>query len=179
MTRYLSDWNAKIIDADDEVIGLTSIITDLNAGGLERNFDTTRRAGEVGVIARPQGFSEIEVTFTAKIFEKSFLTAFAKGVSTPITLQCMAAMADDEGDLTPYVFSATGFTGTMPFGNFSDSEVEGEFSMMAYKIEQSMGIDTDTDYFELIYDPRNYNYSVNGTNQLAATKTMLGIGTGI
>jgi phage tail tube protein FII len=171
---FIQDWTANILDIAEVPIALNSIITDLDCGGLERNFDTTRRAGEPGVVARPQGFSEIEVSFTAKILTKEFIKAWAEGVTTPISLQLTAALNDGAGVLIPYSFTATGYTMNISFGAFSDSEIEGEYSMMATKITQSVGA-TGVGQFNLIYDPRNYIYSINGVNQLAGIKTMLGL----
>ena len=172
---FISDWTANILDINDAPISLASIITDLDAGGIERNFDTTRRAGEPGVIARPQGFSEIEVSFTAKILAKDFIKSWSEGVTEPISLQLMAAMNDGTGVLIPYTFQATGYTQMIPFGSFSESEVEGEFTMMASKVTQTIGA-TGVGQYTLIYDPKNYIYSINGVNKLANVKTMLGLG---
>lgn len=170
MTKQLEAWNIRVLDPDGAPLTIEHIATDFNGGGLERNFDNTRRAGEPGVIPRPQGFNEIPVSFTVMMVTPNFLSHFAKGIQKPISIQLTAVTRDDDGNMTPYIFNAKGHTSNMPFGELDENDFTGEFSIMASYIKQQMGTT-----FTLEYDPLNYKLELNGVNLLASQKSTLGV----
>ena len=173
-STYINDWLVKILDFDANETPVSFICSEFNGGELEREFDTDPRAGEAGVVPRPMKFGEIEVTMTVKMVTKEILDVINTGIKNPISFQLSAATSDDNGVITPYVYTVKGFVSKIPFGDISaDASFEAEFTIKATYINQTIG--TGAGQFELIYDPKNYLYSVNGVNQLADIKTSLGL----
>lgn len=166
----ISHWNAKIIqDVTPVVPNLIpkGIITDLSMPTLEREMDTTKRAGELGAVARPKLFNELEMSFTMVSVFREMLEALTRGMQKSFTLEATACIEPDTGAVLPYIVSAKGFVSSMPFGDLSPDGFESEITMMCYYMSATLGTTA------IIYDPRNYVLSLNGTNLFADVKTII------
>lgn len=168
----ISHWNASLFfDAPgtttDITANLKGIITGLTLPTLERDFDTTKRAGELGAVARPKTFNEVETSFTVKNLFREFLEALSRGVVNTIQLKATTCIQADDGTVTPYVVTVKGFVSSLPFGDLSDDGLETEVSMMCHYVEVVYST------FALIYDPKNYIYSINGVNLFENVKTVI------
>ena len=173
-STFINDWLVKILDAGANSTNVDFICSEFNGGELEREFDTDPRAGEVGSVPRPMKFGELEVSMSVKMVTKEVLDVINTGIKNPISFQLSAATSDDNGTITPYIYTVKGFMSKIPFGDIaSDASFEAEFTLMATYLKQEIG--TGVEKFELIYDPKNYLYSVNGVNMLADIKTSLGL----
>jgi P2 family phage contractile tail tube protein len=167
----ISAWNAKITgDTSLTPPGVdftpNGIITELNLPTLERDMDTTKRAGELGIIPRPKFFNELEVTFTVKALYAQFLEALARGMTKSMTITATTCLQSDTA-LKAYIVVLRGFISSLPLGSLSADGLEAEVTMMCNYF--STTIDTNI----IIYDPRNFVYSINGTNLFADMKTMI------
>lgn len=165
----ISFWNATLLDINSNPVNLKGIITDLSAPTLERDFDTDRRAGEIGVIARPKFFNEVKVSFTYKRWFPAFSKAILEAINLPISLQASAIIQSTGGITDVYTWSVRGYPSSVPLGDLSSDGMDGEIEMMCHYLSMTYGA------FTLIYDPANFNYSVNGTNLFATFKTNLGL----
>jgi phage tail tube protein FII len=171
----VSHWNMMILEDGTPITSIKpqGIITDLTLPSLERDMDTTKRAGELGVVPRPKFFNEMELSFTIKSYFEDFLESLAKGMQTAITIRAVTCIESDAGVPSAYVVESKGFVSSLPFGDLSADGLESEITFMAFYLKATLGTST------IIYDPRNYVYSINGTNVFDAEKTMLGtVGSG-
>lgn len=168
----VSAWNAKLAydttgTVDDITANLKGIITDLTSPVLEREFDTTKRAGELGIVARPKFFNEIEVSFTVRNTFTDFFKALVTGTSRPVTLTATACIEADDNTTQAYVYTCKGFVSSLPFGDLSEDGLESEITMMCHYISVALGTTT------IIYDPANYVLSIGGVNLYANVKTVI------
>lgn len=163
----LSNWNARIILADDSIEQPSGIITDLTLPTLEREMDTTKRAGELGVVSRPSYFSEVELSFTIKNTYAGFFEALVTGMNQSITLEANTCIIPDTGTPTAYVVSGKGFVSSLPLGDLSADGMEAEITMMCWYVTADLG------GVAMIYDPRNYILSLDGTNLFAGIKDVI------
>lgn len=169
----VSHWSATVIfdttgTTNDITTNLKGIITKFKAPELEREFDTAKRAGELGQVPRPKHFKELKTSFTVRSVYKEFIEALTRGLILPIELKTTACLVDDNGVVTPYSVRTKGFTSKIPFGDLSDDGMEGEVEMMVYYLEMKLGT-TST----VVFDPRNYELSIGGTNLFADIKNVL------
>lgn len=164
-------WNATIIDATSPTIPDVlpkGVITELELPKLIRDMDTTKRAGELGIVARPKHFNELELTFNAKAIFDTLATALAKMMQVSATIKLTACVTSDAGVTTPYIVKAKGFISELDLGKMSDNGYESSYKMMAYYLDISLGTT-----YTLIYDPRNYAFTLNGTNIFSAIKDII------
>ncbi len=160
-TADVTAWNAKILDINNNPISLQHIITDLTSPVLEREFDTEKRAGEMGTVSRPIGFNEVETSFTIKKPQKDLSKALLEALGSPdktIVVQA-AAVVDTGTGRESYTWACTGHISSYPLGDLSSEGLEAEVSMMVNKLDVNFGAD-----FTMSYDPENFLYSVNGVN---------------
>lgn len=166
----VAHWNA-IIDSDNATpankVLPKGVITDLTLPTLERDVDTTKRAGELGVVPRPKFFNEMEMSFSVKAVFKEMIEALARGMQTSYTIKATACLESDSGVPKPYIIEAKGFTTGFPLGELSADGLEAEYTFMAFYLK--LTLDTTI----IIYDPRNYIYSIGGTNLFAAVKDVI------
>lgn len=170
-TPDITAWNAKILDVNSNPISLKSIITDLTSPVLEKEFDTDKRAGEIGVISRPLYFNEMESSFTIKKATKPLMQALLAGIGDPngtITLQA-TAIVDNGTTRESYIWDCIGYVSSLPLGDLSADGVDAEVTMMVNKLDVAFGVD-----FAMSYDPENYVYSINGTNLWADVASVIG-----
>jgi len=165
----VNHWNATVFfdGTTDITANLKGVITGLTLPTLERDFDTTKRAGELGVVPRPRQFNEVEASFTVKSVFREFLEALARGMASTLMLTATSCIEDDAGNVIPYVVRVRGFVSSFPFGELSDEGLESEVTMMCYYVEVTLGT------FSLIFDPRNYVFSVGGVNIFDNVKTII------
>lgn len=166
----ITHWNAIAIKdpaTPASAIKPQGVITDLTLPTLERDVDTTKRAGELGIVPRPKFFNEMELSFTVQAYYKEFLLALAEAMQVAYTLRVNVCLENDAGAITPYVVEAKGFVTSLPFGDLSADGLESEVTFMAYYLKATL------DTTIIIYDPRNYIYSIGGVNLLDAEKTAL------
>lgn len=166
----ISHWNMTLIDAASPTppdVKPSGIVTDLDLPMLTMAFDTTKRAGELGIVQRPKYFEETELTFTVKSVFKELIEALAKGFRTSYTLKATACLEADNGTVKPYVIESKVFTGEMPFGGLSADGLEAEYNLKPYYVKATL------DTTIIIYDPRNYVFSINGTNLYTNIKTVI------
>lgn len=166
-------WNAKLEydtagTEDDITANLKGIITDLSSPVLEREFDTAKRAGELGVVPRPTFFNEVEISFSIRAIFEDFLRACVTGTSRSVTLTATACLEADDNTTQPYRFICRGFVSSLPFGDLSEGGLEAEITMMCHYLSVTLG-----STFTMIYDPRNYVLSIDGTNLFANVKTVI------
>jgi phage tail tube protein FII len=162
-------WNATIIDTNpiiDDVLP-KGVITELELPKLMREMDTTKRAGELGIVPRPKHFGELALSFKAKAIFDTFATALTKMMQTSATIKLTACITSDAGVTIPYTVEAKGFISELELGTLSDNGFESSYKMMAYYLS----IDLDT--YTLIYDPRNYLFTLNGVNLFASIKDVI------
>lgn len=165
----IQHWNLKVLTIANALVNLKGIVTDISAPKLTRDFDTTKRAGEAGVVARPKFFTEVEMSFTIKRVTIEALKALTESVSLPVTLQCSTIQEKDDGSREVYLWNVKGFPSEVPLGDLSEDGLESEITIMAHYVSASLGT------YSLVYDPVNYIYSVNGTNLYDGIKTDLGL----
>jgi phage tail tube protein FII len=143
------------------------IITELTLPTLEREMDNTKRAGELGVVSRPKYYNEMSLEFTVKYFYKELIEALIKGTNESITLEATACLQPDTGTAKAYKVLAKGFVNSLPLGDLSSDGLESKISLMCWYLE--CNLDTST----IIFDPRNYILSMNGTNIFESVKTII------
>jgi phage tail tube protein FII len=165
-------WNMRVLDINNAPTKINGIVTDVKAPKLEREFDTTKRMGEPGIIPRPKHIKEIEVSFTCKRVSRAFTKLLLEAMGTqnkPITLQATSIIDTDASTREIYIWTATGYVSATGLGDLSADGIESEVTMMCLKLDTSFGSDTFS------YDPVNYIYSVNGVNLWASIKTAIGV----
>jgi len=169
----ITHWNAALLfedtDPQDNISApLKGIITDLTAPILEREFDTTKRAGELGVVPRPKFYNEVEISFSVRNIYKDFLEALVKGTQRTLQITSTACIESDAGVVEAYEYICKGFVSSLPFGDLSEDGLEAEITMMCHYTQIKLGTTLD-----IIYDPRNYVLSIGGTNLYAGVKTII------
>jgi phage tail tube protein FII len=169
----ITHWNAKLeydtSGTDNDIsANLKGIITDLSSPILEQEFDTAKRAGELGIVPRPKFFNEIEVSFTIRGVFDDLLKALVTGTSRTVTLIATACIEEDDNTNKAYQFICKGFISSLPFGDLSEDGLEAEISMMCYYLEIKLGTS-----FAMVYDPRNYLLSIGGNNLFAGVKSVI------
>lgn len=160
-------WNATIIDATTPTIADVKpqgIITELELPKLVREVDTTKRAGESGTVPRLKFWTDMEMSFNCKATFKEMSTALAKMSHISGTVKLTACLTDDANVTTAYIVECKGFITEFDVGKFSDNGYEATYKMAVYYLKATLGT------FILISDPRNYIFSINGTNLLANIK---------
>lgn len=165
----IQHWNLKILSINNILVNLKGLVTEVTAPKLTRDFDTTKRAGEAGIVARPKFFSEVEMSFTVKRVTIEALKALTEAVSLPVTIQCSTILEKDGGTRDVYLWNVKGYPSEVPFGDLSEDGLESEVTIMAHYVAATLGT------YSLIYDPVNYIYSINGVNLYDGIKTDLGI----
>lgn len=165
-------WNGKILDINNSPRNLKGLLTDITAPALERDFDTDKRSGEMGIVPRPRHITEIEVSFTVAKISKELIRALLEGLGSynkTVTLQATAIVPNDAGVNEAYIWNVRGYMSSVPLGDLSADGIEAEFALMATYINISFGSD-----FAFVYDPENYIYSINNVNQWSDLKTLIG-----
>lgn len=165
----IQHWNATLLDINNAPVNLKGIITELSSPVLERDFDTEKRAGEAGIVARPKFFNEVEVSFTIRRIFPAFTKAILEAVLLPITLQCNTIIESESGTNGVYSWYIKGYPNSTPLGDLSADGLEAEISLTCHYVGVTYGT------FSMIYDPVNYIYSINGVNLYASVKTSLGL----
>lgn len=165
----IQHWNATLLDVNNAPVSLKGIVTEISSPVLERDFDTEKRAGEAGVVARPKFFNEVEVSFTIRRIFPAFTKAILEAALLPITLQCNTIIESDTGSNLVYTWYVKGYPSSTPLGDLSADGLEAEVSLMCHYVSVTYST------FSLIYDPLNYIYSINGVNLFASVKTSLGL----
>lgn len=169
MTPEIQHWNATLLDINNAPVNLKGIVTEVTSPVLQRDFDTEKRAGEAGIVARPKFFSEVEVSFTIRKVFPAFTKAIMEAVNAPITLQCNTIIENANGTNDVYSWFVRGYPSSTPLGDLSADGLESEKTLMCYYVSLSYG------NLSMIYDPINYNYSINGVNLFASIKSGLGL----
>jgi len=162
-------WNATLTSIASLNQSLKGIITDVSSDGLQRDFDTAIRAGEMGVVPRPRHFGEFSVSFTAVKFSQGIIKTLWEAVNDRVTLTANAIIGSDAGTNEAYQWSVKGYPSALPLGDLGEDGLSSEFTLMCDYLSISYGT------FALIYDPKNNIYSVNGTNLQASVNTLLGV----
>jgi phage tail tube protein FII len=165
-------WNAKFLDINNAPTKVSGLITEVKAPKLEREFDTTKRMGELGIVPRPKHLKEIEISFTCKRVSKAFNKALWEALGTinkTVSLQATSVIDTDAATREINIWTATGYLSSTGLGDLSGDGIESEVKIMCIKLDASFGTDT----FQ--YDPVNYIYSVNGVNLWASIKTAIGV----
>jgi phage tail tube protein FII len=168
-TPEIQHWNATLLDVNNAPINLKGIVTELTAPTLERDFDTDKRSGEIGVVPRPKFFNEVEVSFTVRRVFPAFSKALLEAVNKPLTLQCNTIIENSDGSNNMYSWFIRGYHSSIPLGDLSADGMEAEVSLMAHYLSLTFGTLT------LVYDPVNYVYSINGVNLFADIKSNLAL----
>lgn len=164
----IAHWNAKITYGTVPTeVALKGVITDLTAPTLEREFDTAKRAGELGVVPRPKYFNEVEISFTVRNIFKELITGLVTGTARSITLTATACIEADDNSVEAYQIVAKGFVSSLPMGDLSEDGYESEVTMMCYEFTANLGD------FTMVYNPRNYVLSINGTNLFEDIKDVI------
>lgn len=164
----IAHWNAKIEYGETpSEVALKGVITDLTAPTLEREFDTAKRAGELGVVPRPKFFNEVEISFTVRNIFEELITGLVTGTSRSITLTATACIEADDNSVEAYQIVAKGFISSLPLGELSEDGFESEVTMMCYEFSAELGD------FEMVYDPRNYVLSIGVTNLFEGIKDII------
>lgn len=169
MAAEIQHWNATILDINYSPVKLNGIVTEVKAPKLERDFDTEKRAGESGVIARPKFFNEVELSFTVKRIFPNFVKAIMQAVNLPLTFQCNTIIESATGVNEVYSWYAKGYPSSLPFGDLNADGMDSEVTLMCSFLSCTYGT------FTMVYDPANYVYSINGSNQFNDIKLSLGI----
>lgn len=171
MIPDVTAWNCRLLDINNAPTNIKGLITEVTAPQFERDFDTTKRAGEIGVIPRPRHFNELEVSFSvkkiSKLLSKALLEAMGS-INKTVSLQCTAVIDNDATSRDIYLWTAKGYLSSVPLGALSADGIEAEYTMMLTQLDVSFGD------FTMSYDPSNYVYSINGTNLMASIKTAIG-----
>jgi phage tail tube protein FII len=170
MKSDVTAWNGRLLDIYNNPLNLKSLITEIKAPSIEREFDTTKRAGEPGIIPRPKYIKEIEVSFTAMKMSSGLLRSLLEGVGDygkTVTLQA-TAIIDSDTTSSSYIWTTKGCVSKAPLGNLGADGIEAEFSIMATQIDLQFGNE-----FSLSYDPKNYMYVINGVNIWANIKASI------
>lgn len=171
MIPDVTAWNCRLLDINNAPTNIKGLITEVSAPTLERDFDTTKRAGEAGIIPRPRHFNELEVSFNvnkvSKVLSRALLEAIGS-INRTVSLQCTAVIDMDAVTRDIYLWTAKGYLSSVPLGSLSADGIEAEYTMMLTQLDISFGD------FTMSYDPSNYIYSINGVNLLASIKTAIG-----
>lgn len=172
MIPDVTAWNCRLLDINNAPTSTKGLITEVTAPNFERDFDTTKRAGEMGIIPRPRHFNEMEVSFTVKKISKALARALLEAIGTvnkTVSLQCTAIVDTDASTREVYLWTAKGYMSSAPLGNLSADGIDAEFTLMLTTLDLSFGD------FTLTYDPANYIYAINGVNLWANIKTQIGV----
>lgn len=168
--RDIQAWNVKLLDINNAPIAVAGLVTEMTLPVLSREFDTDKRAGESGVVARPKFFNEMEATLKIQSISEEFDMAMIANIAKPVTLQLSASAAETTtGATVPYIVSMRGYFSEYPLGEFSDMGMESEITMMCNYVSKTFGTNT------VIIDPTNYVWSINGVNIWQNIKNELGL----
>lgn len=148
-------------------LALNGVATDVTLPELVREVDTTKRIGELGLVPRPKTYNELELSFTIKAIFEGLLTALIEGSVASYQVEMTTCLQNDDGTIIPYTLLGDGYFTSIPFGQLGSDGLESEVTMMLWKMQVNI------DDTEIIYDPRNYILSVNGTNRYANVKTII------
>lgn len=167
--KAVQHWNLTLSDDDAGTtdVRTTGIITDLDLPELTSDFDTDIRAGELGVVARPKRMEELELSFTAVYPSNELMAAVARSKTIPVKLTATVCVENDGVSPVAYIVEGRGYNAAMPLGGLSADGIEMEYTFMLYYLSVTMGT------FSMIYNPREYIFSINGTNMYAAVKTII------
>lgn len=166
-------WSLKLLDVNNAPLNLRGLVTDLTSPVFERDFDTDKRAGEMGIIPRPRHINEIEVSFTVRKISKALIKALIEAFGTvnkTVGIQASAIVPNELGTSDAYIFTSRGYLSSVPLGDLSADGIEAEFSLMATQIDITFGSD-----FSFNYNPANGIYSINGNNIYSNVKAMMGV----
>lgn len=167
--KAIQHWNLTLSDDDNTTtdVRTTGIITDLDLPELTTDFDTDLRAGELGVVSRPKRLTDLDLSFTAVYPSQELMAAVARSKTIPATLRATVCVENDGVSPVAYIVEGKGYNETMPLGGLSADGIEMEYTFKLYYLTLTL------DSFTLIYDPRNYIFSINGTNLYASVKTII------
>ena len=169
--RQIKDWLATIIDRDGTPTDTQGIATELNLPSLEWDFDDDKRAGAYGTISYPLAPGSVEASMTFMGMSPELHDAIISSIGGELTLQLDGAAEDIEsGNSIRYQVVMRGAVAQIPFGSFTAQEnAEFEFAMRVNYIKRTFGSSV------MIYDPRNWEFSINGRNLLQSKKDALGL----
>lgn len=160
-------WSLRV--ANDSAIVGNADVTSLELPTITRTFDTDRRIGYAGIVPIPTGFDELSLTFTTKAVDNTFLTVLSSIESVNFVFTGLEQ--DSTSGVNKIVVLCSGFVENLPMGNFSDNGSEYEFTAKISRIELVYNGDS-----VLVFDPKNYIYSVNGYNQFVNIASNLAVG---
>lgn len=165
----ISDWNLKVSSA---TYGTSSsiILTELTLPSLEVAFNTDRLISYPGVLPIPTGWGEMTIEFTGRktpndnIFDSIMLSRTQKNF-----LFTGAELKPDD-TFNNHLILCKGWSQTVPLGSFSAGDpaeyaYTGSINYIEWKINNQP-------FFR--FDIANYIYEVNGINELAQLKAILG-----
>ena len=159
-------WSLRVSN-DTTIVG-NADVTSLELPTITRTFDTDRRIGYSGIVPIPTGFDELSLTFTTKAIDNVFLTVLSS-IDT-VNFVFTGLEQDTTSGVNKVTVLCSGFVENLPMGTFSDGGSEYEFTAKISRIELIYNGDS-----VLVFDPKNYIYSINGLNQFSTiSSTLLG-----
>lgn len=164
-------WNLKISDGAT-VSPLASInleVTEVTLPTISRQFNDDKRVGYIANVPYPMGYELSPLEFTTKALTNTTMRLLARLSRT--TFVFTGCESSDGSTFSVTTVTCRGYVEDNPLGTFADDGAEYQVSVRVDYIE--VVVDSTT---ILKFDPTNYVYEVNGTNQLASIKNSLGLG---
>lgn len=165
----ITDWNLKVSSA---TFGTSSsaILTELTLPNIEVEFNTDRLISYPGVVPMPTGFGEMTIEFSGRhnpndlIFNQIMLSRTQKNFIFT------GAEIKPDDTFNNHIIVCKGWSQTVPLGSFSAGDpaefaYTGRINYVDWKINNQP-------FFK--FDVVNYIYEVNGINELAQIKSILG-----
>ncbi|NEP03531.1 MAG: hypothetical protein F6K34_01125 [Okeania sp. SIO4D6] len=167
----ISQWVVSIVRDDNTISPGQALATSVTFPPLTKNFDSDARAGLPGVVPIPLQFSEQELTISLRGITEDFITELASRYYKLIKVDISGVGCDmtDQSEVAVRVVAEGNLMTSLGLELTAQDSATSEVSIMLNKMHLKIGTT------EIIYDPMNYNYSVNGVNQLAAQATLIGI----
>ncbi|NEP10169.1 MAG: hypothetical protein F6K14_08115 [Symploca sp. SIO2C1] len=171
--RQIKDWLATILDRTGNPTDTQGMATELNLPSIVWDFDEEKRAGAYGTKSYRLSPEPMETSMTFMGMSPELHDAIIDSFEAngELTLQLDGAAENVEiGNSIKYQVVMRGPVAQIPFGNFTAQEnAEFELSMKVNYIKRIFGSSI------FIYDPDNWELSLNGRNLLQSKKDALGL----
>lgn len=168
----ISAWVMQFLDPDGNPSDAQGMTTEADIDNLTQTFDDDARAGMPGAVSFAQGFEAVEASFTFKGISEEFFTAIMNSVNGESSIQLNASADDDiSGISVKYELLLRGKIMEYPTGGSFSANETTEFTLgfRVNSIRRNFGASTFS------YDPRKFEWVVNGVDKFAQRKTALGL----
>lgn len=161
-----------LLDPQAGTIQLQGQCSGVELPEIEPEYSDDARLGRYGAVAVPVGIGVPETTITFSAFDERWARAIAR-FNSFCTFQFRGALQDADGVAAnkSYVVTVRGRAMNIPLGKFEAQKPgEWEVGLKTHYVRQVVN-----DIEVLLYDAIANRYAVDGVDQLASIRTILGV----